>query len=300
MKATAFNYHRPESLSQALGLLHQHGSGAQLLAGGQSLLAMMNLRLTGVEQLIDITAIKQLCFIEVGASMLRIGALTTHSQLLASADVARHAPLLAMAVPHVAHLAIRNFGTIGGSLALADPAAEYPAVILALNATLVASRLQQGQVVERKIAAAAYFSGLYQTALQSGEMLTSIEIPLAQSNQAFAFDELSRRRGDYAIVGLAAAAQFKSGSTPSSVLDSVRLVYLAMGDTPVLASQAMAALAGCDLSDEAQTRACIQKAQQALAVNLQPNADLQADAATKIHLASVLLKRVVLNLRRAA
>jgi carbon-monoxide dehydrogenase medium subunit len=193
--------------------------------------------------------------------------------------------LLAQAVPHVAHLAIRNVGTIGGSLALADPAAEYPAVALALNATLVA----MGPKGQRRIAVADYFKGLYQTALAPDELLLGVEIPLAQSNQRFHFDELSRRRGDYAMVGLACAL-----TLDATRVKEARLALLAVGDGPVLAHGAMQALASQSI-----TEATIQAAQQALAQDLQPNGDLQADPATKIHLARVLLGRALNALRSA-
>ena len=136
MKAPAFDYKKPGSIDEAIGLMQHHGAGAQVLAGGQSLMAIMNLGLATPEVLIDITGIQGMSDIVVTARQVRIGALVTHARLQASADVARHVPLLWQSVPHVAHLAIRNAGTIGGSLALADPAAEYPAVALALDAVI--------------------------------------------------------------------------------------------------------------------------------------------------------------------
>ena len=148
MKAAAFDYTKVSTVNEAVQLLSRHPGSAQILAGGQSLMAMMNLRLAQPEMLVDISGIDTLKGIEVKGNVLRIGALTTHHAILKSDLVAHHAPLLAQAVPHVAHLAIRNVGTIGGSLALADPAAEYPAVALALNATVIA----QGPKGERRIA----------------------------------------------------------------------------------------------------------------------------------------------------
>ncbi|MDI9331981.1 MAG: xanthine dehydrogenase family protein subunit M [Alphaproteobacteria bacterium] len=279
MKAAAFDYTRVTSVEEAIDLLRQHAGSAQLLAGGQSLMAMMNLRLAQPGLLIDISGIADLKTTQVHGSVLRIGALVTHHALLKSDLVARHVPLLAQAVPHVAHLAIRNVGTIGGSLALADPAAEYPAVALALEATIVA----QGPRGQRLIPIADYFQGLYQTALQPDEMLVAVEFPLANTEQRFHFDELSRRRGDYAMVGLACAVHMNG-----SKIKEARLAYLAMGDGPVLATRAMSALQG-----QALDAASIQKAQQALAQDLSPNGDLQADPATKVHLARVLLGRAL-------
>ena len=285
MKAAAFDYTKVSTVDEAVQVLARHAGTAQILAGGQSLMAMMNLRLAQPQLLVDISGIASLKGIQVQGQVLHIGALTTHHALLQSDLVARHAPLLAQAVPHVAHLAIRNVGTIGGSLALADPAAEYPAVALALNATLVA----MGPQGQRRIAVADYFKGLYQTALAPDELLLGVEIPLAQSNQRFHFDELSRRRGDYAMVGLACAL-----TLDATRVKEARLALLAVGDGPVLAHGAMQALAGQSI-----TEATIQAAQQALAQDLQPNGDLQADPATKIHLARVLLGRALNALRSA-
>ncbi len=286
MKAAAFDYIKVGTVTEALTLLSERAGSAQILAGGQSLMAMMNLRLAQPELLIDISGIEGLKGIEVRGSVLRIGALTTHHAILQSDLVTRHAPLLAQAVPHVAHLAIRNVGTIGGSLALADPAAEYPAVALALNATIVA----QGPKGERRIAIGDYFKGLYQTALAADELLIAVEFPLAQPGQKFHFDELSRRRGDYAMVGLGCAL-----TTDGGRIQNARIALLAVGDGPVLATQAMASLAGQTLDD-----ATVQAAQQALARDLSPNGDLQADPATKIHLARVLLGRALNALRSAS
>jgi carbon-monoxide dehydrogenase medium subunit len=286
MKAAAFDYIKVGTVNEALSLLTQHAGSAQILAGGQSLMAMMNLRLAQPELLIDISGIDDLKGIQLQGSVLRIGALTTHHAILQSELVARHVPLLAQAVPHVAHLAIRNVGTIGGSLALADPAAEYPAVALALNATIVA----QGPKGERRIPIGDYFKGLYQTALLPDELLVAVEMPVAQPGQRFHFDELSRRRGDYAMVGLGCVINMNANQ-----VHDARIALLAVGDGPVLATQAMAALAGQTLDD-----ATVQAAQQALARDLNPNGDLQSDPATKIHLARVLLGRALNALRSAS
>jgi carbon-monoxide dehydrogenase medium subunit len=249
-------------------------------------MAMMNLRLAQPEQLIDISGIDSLKGIRIEGDVLRIGAMTTHHQIMTSELVARHVPLLAQAVPHVAHLAIRNVGTIGGSMALADPAAEYPAVALALQAKVWV----QGPGGSRCIGIDAYFKGLYQTALQPDELLVAVEFPLAAATQRFHFDELSRRRGDYAMVGLACALDLKGDR-----VQSARLAYLAMGDGPVLAHGAMQALQGHSLNPQA-----IGMAQQALERDLQPHGDVQADAVTKLHWAKVLLGRALNAIRSAA
>ena len=286
MKSPDFDYFRANTLQEALTCLQAHGSNAQLLAGGQSLLAMLNLRLASPQILIDISRIPGLSSIERHGSVLRIGALVTHRQLLDSAEVAASVPLLAQAVPYVAHLAIRNAGTIGGSLALADPAAEYPSVALALQATLIATSLRG----ERRIAAADYFKGLYQTALAEDEILTAVEFPVATPEQRFSFQELARRRGDYAMVGVACAITWSAGR-----VSDARITFLAMGDGPVLASHAMKALVGTSLD-----AAAIQASQQALSQDLAPAGDLQATPETKCHLARVLMGRALNPLRSAA
>lgn len=286
MKSPDFDYFRANSLQEALTCLQKHGANAQLLAGGQSLLAMLNLRLASPSILIDISRIPGLSSIECHGSVLRIGALVTHRQLLDSAQVAASVPLLAQAVPYVAHLAIRNAGTIGGSLALADPAAEYPSVALALQATLIATSLRG----ERRIAAADYFQGLYQTALAEDEILTAVEFPVATPEQRFSFQELARRRGDYAMVGVACAITWSAGR-----VSDARITFLAMGDGPVLASHAMKALVGTSMD-----AAAIQASQQALSRDLAPAGDLQATPETKCHLARVLMGRALNPLRSAA
>lgn len=255
MKAPAFAYARPGSLPEALGLLQR--PGAKALAGGQSLIPSLNMRLSSPEILVDIGGLSELKDVKVNDGVVRIGALATHSELERSSEVARHVPLLAQAVPHVAHAAIRNRGTIGGSLALADPAAEYPAVAVALEATICVA----GAKGERRVKAADFFKSLFETDLRPGELLTAVEFPSARPADRCAFLELARRHGDYAIVGLAA--------------QNDRFVFFATGEKPVLFSF------GKDL----------EQAKQDLRRSLNPSADLYNSAATKLHLAGVLLER---------
>jgi len=285
MKAPNFDYVRAGSVQQAIDELVARGDSAQILAGGQSLMAMLNLRLSTPSCLIDIAGVPGLREIEQVGKTVRIGAMVTHAQLQQSALIADQVPLLAQTVPHVAHLAIRNSGTIGGSLALADPAAEYPAVAVALQANI----LLQGPRGARSVAADAFFEGFYRTARQPDEILVGVEFPIAPAGRRVHFDELSRRRGDYAMVGLAAALDFDGAR-----ITAARLAYLAAGERPVLARQAMAALVGTSADDKA-----IQAAQQALDADLDPPGDLQADPATKKHLARVLLGRCIQQLRQA-
>src|ERR1700730_3813063 len=202
MKASAFDYAPATSVDDALRLLAAHGQAAKVLAGGQSLMPAMNLRLISPDIVVDIGSLSELKGIAVRGSTLHIGALTRHADLLRSSEIATHAPLLADAVAHVAHPAIRNRGTIGGSLAHADPASELPASMVALNATIVV----RGQTGERRIAAEDFFTGIYEIALSAQELLIAIEVPVAQKKSAHFFHEFARRHGDYAIAGLAAQA----------------------------------------------------------------------------------------------
>jgi len=262
VKAASFAYAKPRALEDALDLAAR--PGAKILAGGQSLIPSLNMRLSSPELLVDINGLDELKGIRLDKDVVRIGALTTHAEIGRSDVVRKHLPLLSAAVPHIAHPAIRNRGTIGGSLALADPAAEYPACALALDATLVVT----GKKGERKILAADFFKGLFETALKPGEILTAVQFKAQKMDEKSAFLEIARRQGDYATIGLAA---FATNGTK-------RLAYFGAGDRPILAQYAAKAK---DL----------ESAKAALAKDLQPPADLYHSSATKLHLARVLLER---------
>ena len=263
MKAASFCYVRPRSLQEAIALLEEHGEGARVLAGGQSLVPSLNMRLSAPEVLVDISRLAALKDISLDRGTVRIGALATHAQIERSDVVARHAPLLAQAVKHVAHPAIRNRGTLGGSLALADPAAEYPACALAMDGVVVI----QSRGGERRVKAKQFFKGLFETDLRPGELVTAMEAPAQAPAERSVFLELARRHGDYAIVGLAAFAGAER-----------RFAFLNIGPTPVLAANA------------AQKKT-LAEAKAALEGELSPAADLYNSAATKLHLAGVLLER---------
>lgn len=279
MKAPAFAYARPASLGEVFTLLEQHGDGARLLAGGQSLLATLNLRLSSPDILVDITGLPGMAGISVGKDTLRIGALTTHRELEHSDEIKRNVPLLAQAVPYVAHIAIRNVGTFGGSIAMADPAAEYPAVCVALDAQFVIA----GAKGERRVAAREFFKGMYETALQPGEVLVAGEFKIAPASYRSVFLELARRHGDYAIVGLAAQANTSGGR-----YTDVSLAFLGAGGAPVLARGTAAAIEGKTFGTDT-----IALAQAALAKELDPLADLYSSSATKLHLARVITGRAL-------
>ena len=279
MKAPPFAYVRARSLAGVFDLLEQHGECAKLLAGGQSLIAALNMRLSAPELLIDITRLADLSGIQLRDGLVRIGALTTHAEIERSADIAKHLPLLIEAAPHIAHAAIRNAGTFGGSIALADPAAEWPACCVALDAQFVLAC----RAGTRRVAARAFFKGLYATALNPQEVLTQIEIPVPGPEYRSAFVELALRRGDYAIAGLAAVARNTRGA-----LSDLRLAFLGVGAAPALARGAMAAMEGKRASTDA-----IAAATQALVKDLEPGADLYSSAATKMQLARVLTGRAL-------
>jgi carbon-monoxide dehydrogenase medium subunit len=234
------------------------------------------MRLLAPRLLVDINHLGALAEIAERDGVLRLGALVRHSTLGASALVARWVPLLHAAVPHIAHPAIRNRGTLGGSLAQADPAGELPACMVALGATLHLA----GRRGTRSIPAAAFFRGLYQTALAPDEIITAVDVPAAPAGARSAFLELARRRGDYAMAGL--AARQAPGGAP-------RLVFFGVGVTPVIAAAAARALGEG-----------VAAAQKALADDLDPPGDLQADRAMKLHLARVLLARAAPLLECAA
>ena len=286
MKAPAFAYAKPASLAEVFKLLAQHGDGAKLLAGGQSLIATLNLRLSAPDILVDITGLPGLSAISASKDTVRIGALVTHRELEHSYEIAQHLPLLAQAVPHVAHIAIRNVGTFGGSIAMADPAAEYPAVCVALDAQFVIA----GAKGERRVAAREFFKGMYETALRPGEVLIAGEFKIAAKGYRSAFVELARRHGDYAIVGLAAQANTSGGRYAD-----VRLAFLGAGGEPVLARATAAALEG-----KAFGPGTIALAQSTLAKDLDPPADLYSSTATKLHLARVITGRALASLATPA
>ena len=240
MKPAPFAYVRPESLEDAIGVLDEHGEGARVLAGGQSLMATLNMRLSAPEVLVDIGRVPGLAGIEETDDGLRIGAMTRHADVEASDLVASHAPLIASAMPHIAHPAVRNRGTFGGSIALADPAAELPACAVALGARMTIA----GKSGTRTVDADAFFRGLYETALEPGEVLTAVEVPGIEAGWTSGFGELARRHGDYAMIGLAAHVEMADGRFGRG-----RLVFFGAGERPVSAVRSAALLEGESWSD---------------------------------------------------
>ncbi|HEX3708515.1 MAG TPA: xanthine dehydrogenase family protein subunit M [Pseudolabrys sp.] len=275
MKPAPFAYTKARTIKDAVALLAKHKDDARLLAGGQSLIATLNMRLSAPELLIDINGIKGLDGIAKKGKFVEIGALARHVQVERSELISRHAPLVARAMPHIGHPAIRNRGTFGGSIASADPAAELPACLLALDAEIEIA----GPKGKRKVKADAFFKGLFETALRPQEMIVAVRIPVADKNTRVGFAELARRHGDYAIVGLAACAR-----ADGEALEDVRLAYFGVGATPVRVKKSEATLAKGDV--EAAVAA----------LDLDPDDDVQATGKVKKHLAGVLLRRVAAQL----
>lgn len=279
MKAPRFAYVRAESLAHALELLDKHGADARVLAGGQSLMPTLNMRLSQPAVLIDINRLEALSGISLQDGVVRIGALTRHVEVLHSPIVAQHLPLIAEAMPNIAHLAVRNRGTFGGSLANADPAAELPACAVALEATLIVESVKG----RRRIAAQDFFRGLYDTAREPNELLTEIEIRVQSIDTTSVFMELSRRHGDYAMAGIACCARFGG-----EVIADLRLVYFGSEEKPTLAANAIGAVRGKRPSSDAIDAACA-----ALDRDLRPMTNLEGDAAMFLHLQRVLTRRAL-------
>jgi aerobic carbon-monoxide dehydrogenase medium subunit len=282
MKPAAFDYVAPASLAEALALKAEQGDEAKFLAGGQSLVPAMNFRLVQAALLIDLNGLDDLDFVQQGAGgELRLGAMTRQRRLERSPVVARQAPLLYEALPWVAHPQIRNRGTLGGSLAHADPAAELPVVALALEARLRA----QSASGERWIPAEEFFLGLFTTALAPDEMLAEVALPPIPARTGTAFVEFARRRGDYALMGVAAVVSLHD----SGLIQRARLVYLNAGEGPLLAPQAAALLEGRQPTPDVLAEA----ARLASETEIAPTGNVHASPAYQRHLAAVLTRRAL-------
>lgn len=279
MKPPPFEYVAAHSLEEALDALATHGWDAKLLAGGQSLIPVLNFRLASPAVLIDLNPVRELAFVEANG-VLRIGAMTRQRTLERHEHIARYAPLITAAMPFVAHPQIRTRGTIGGSLAHCDPAAELPAVCLALDATLVA-RSQRG---ERTIAARDFFFGLFMTALEPDEILTEIRIPPMTPDTRYAFREVARRHGDFALAGVALTLRLNAEGR----IQSPRVALFGVHDAAVLAESAMRLLDGATPSEE-----LLREAAHAVANDIEPSSDVHASAEYRTHLAQVLTARAL-------
>lgn len=281
MKPPVFDYHRPETVDEALALLAEHGGDAKVLAGGQSLIPTMNFRLAQPAVLVDLNRIDALAHVtEAADGGLLLGAMTRQRTLERDPLVTGRYPLIAEAMPHVAHPQIRNRGTLGGSLAHADPAAELPAVTVALGA-----RVQlRGRDGERELPMSEFFTGLFATALEPGELLTAIVLPPPPPRTGWAFLEVARRHGDYALVGVAARVSLDGNGRCADA----GVVLLSVGEGPVLSAGAAQALAG-----QTPTPAAIEAAAAAAQAETDPPGDIHASAAYRRHLVGVLARRAL-------
>ena len=280
MKPPAFAYFRPASLEEALALLAEHPD-AKPLAGGQSLVPTMNFRLAQPAVLVDLNRLSDLAYIKASADGgVEIGAMARQRAVERSAVIAARAPLLAETMPFVAHPQIRNRGTVGGSLAHADPAAELPAVAVALEARLVL----RSTTGARTLDAERFFTGLFATALEPGELVAAMELPAPAPRSACAFEEVARRHGDYALVGVACAVRLDDAGHCARA----RVVLLSVGEGPVLSASAAAALQG-----RAPGEAAIRAAAEAVNRDLDPPSDIHASAAYRRQLARVLTRRAL-------
>lgn len=264
-----FEYARAGSAAEAISLIGQHGDEAKFLAGGHSLLPLMKLRLAQPSVLVDIGRVSDLSYIRDAGDHIAIGALTRHRDVETSALLAEHVPLLAHAASHVGDPQVRHRGTIGGSIAHADPASDLPATTLALGATYVA----EGPNGTREIAAGDFYQGFLESALAADEMLTEIRVPKMQG-AGWSFQKFNRRAQDWAIVGV--AAWRRNGSSGVALVN--------MGSTPILASSVSAALAG---------GASIADAAEQAAAEAEPQNDLNASSEYRVHLAKVLVRRAL-------
>ena len=281
MKPAPFRYVAARTIEQALALKAEHGDEARFLAGGQSLVPTMNFRLTQPAILIDINPLTELSSIRNGSGdRVRIGALTRYRMLERDPAVAEHLPLIAEALPHIAHPQIRNRGTIGGNLAHADPASEMPAIVLALAGRLRAQSIRG----ERWIDASDFFVGALTTALEADEMLMEVELPAAPPHSGSCFMEVSRRRGDFAMMGVACTVRLDADGRCAHA----RIALCNAGDGPVFAAEASESLVGgaVDAARIADAAKLVQEA-------IEPGGSIHASKEFQRHLAGVLVTRAL-------
>jgi carbon-monoxide dehydrogenase medium subunit len=291
MKAAPFAYHRPESVKEAADMLAEFGDDAKVLAGGQSLVPMLAMRLTHFDNLIDISRVDELCGIDLDDGAVRIGATTSHALVGMDDEVADSVPLLTMATPHIGHFQIRTRGTLGGAIAHADPAAEYAAVALALDADMEAHSSRGA----RTIPAAEFFTGLWETSLASDEILTAARFPAWDGRSGFAVHEFARRHGDFAIAGAVAAVQVDADDRVSRC----GVGLLGLGSTPLRGTTAEDALVGQTVSDLGGD-AALEIARSTMAAIEDIPADLQGSSAYRARVGATMLARALSEALAAA
>lgn len=283
MKPAKFIHERPATVQQAVALLGEYEE-AKVLAGGQSLVPLLSMRLSQPEALIDLAGIQGMDRVECAADAITIGAMATHRSVETDPEVGRAIPVLPMALANVGHVTIRNQGTIGGSIAHADPAAELPAVAMALDATMVAV----GPAGVREIPAADFFVGFLTTALEADEVLTAIRFPVPPAGTRWAVEEFARRHGDFALVAVYAGMRIDS----DGIVDWARLALGGVAGTPIRASAIEAELLG-----RPATPQLLAAAARAAAESIDPPADIHGTTAFRKDLAATLTERA---LRRIA
>jgi carbon-monoxide dehydrogenase medium subunit len=288
VKPPPFSYHRAETLGEALELLAEHGSDASVLAGGQSLVPVLSLRVARPEHVIDINRVAELGAVSRENGTLALGALVRQREALESAEVAAACPLLSLALPFVGHPETRNRGTLGGSLAHNDPAAELGTVVVALDGELVLRSAARG---ERRLPAREFLLAPYLTAREPDELVTELRLPAARGGSGWAFDELSRRHHDFAVVGVAAGLELARDGT----ISAARLAFAGAGGCPLRAPAAEALLAGEEPGEELFAEAASRAA-----AELDPPSDVLASAGYRRHVAGVLARRALAAAERRA
>jgi carbon-monoxide dehydrogenase medium subunit len=281
MKPAPFDYVVPASLDEALVVMAEHGFDAKLLAGGQSLVPVMNFRLAQPTMIVDLNQLTELSHVRREGDVVRLGAMVRHRTLEFDQTIAESLPLLHETMPFIAHPQIRNRGTLGGSLAHADPAAELPVVAMVLNGRFHL----QSQTNSRWVNAPEFFTGLFTTALEPEEILTEVELSILPERTGYAFVELARRHGDYAQAGVAVTVTLDE----TGVCTEARLVYLNVGEVPMVAGETAVFLSGQTLTDDTIAAA----AEMATQNEIEPTSDVHATAAYKRHLAKVLTIRAL-------
>ena len=278
MKPAPFEMHLPTSVSEVVALLDEHGDLAKPIAGGQSLVPMMSLRLASFEHLIDLNGVSELNQVSVSGDSLRIGAMVRQSTAEHDPQIVKSAPLVAKAIPHIGHFQIRNRGTVGGSIAHADPSSELPAVALALDATIEAV----GPNGSREIAAKDFFVSTWETSLIDGEILTGVRFPIWSGKCGFVVEEVARRHGDFALVGVAAAVQ-----VDGSKVMKAAIALFGVGGTPVRASEAEQALIAGGISAD------LDAVGKLAAMNLAPSDDVHASGEYRKSVAATIVARAI-------
>jgi CO/xanthine dehydrogenase FAD-binding subunit len=287
MKPALFDYLAPTALDEALNVLAERADEAKVLAGGQSLVPLLNMRLARPALLVDLNRLSDLAYVRTDDGIVRIGALTRQRAVERSSVIAERVPLLAAATEYIGHPSIRNRGTVGGSLAHADPVSELPCVALALDAEIVA----RGAKAERRISAESFFQSVFTTTLAPTEILTEVRIPVLPPRTGWGFEELARRHGDFAIIAVAALLTLKADGS----IERARLSYAGAADRPLRTHRAEAALTG-----QRPSAATFEEAARLASSELDPPSDMHATADYRRTVAVALTKRALAAAERRA